>query len=641
MNEIIKVKKNNKIKIFLIAFLITFGLSLSLNIVKNADAGITKNMSPIVKCLIKIEESIKVDTLKFIIIFMLSCFLLNEQGRQEKDKRKNIIENILAILFALFTIIGYSYKKTNTWDLIFHGEIQFAKSLIVFISYSILFKLIIDYIFEKIITNIKYKSATNKIFNFIFEKHAFIMPLIIILVCWLPYVIIFYPGVLMKDSTNQIKQFFGMEIPEGSSNNSVNLIDENVKITNHHPVLHTVILGSCVKIGKIIGNDNLGIFLYTIIQTILLASALAYIIKFMKELKTNNYIRILALLIFCFIPVFPFYAVEITKDVPFASLMIFYIIELYKIIKEYADKKLSKKRVVLIIFISLMVCLLRNNGIYVILLSLPFAAISNKINRKSILFATLIVFILYESFIKLLLPALKISNTGVREMLSVPFQQTARYVKEYDNEVTDEEREIIDKVLKYDTLANRYVPERSDAVKDEYNKDATSEDLKNYFKVWFRQFFKHPNVYVEAFLNNYYGYFYLEGNIEEYTTRFIANCDDDLTKTGEFNYSYNDEYKGERNAVKHLLNISKRMPVIYWCTNIGLNTWILLIVLGYLIYKKKYKFIVFLLPSLVTLLVCCVSPVNAYFRYELPNIFAMPLIISIFVDIIRDKEVEL
>ena len=64
----------------------------------------------------------------------------------------------------------------------------------------------------------------------------------------------------MKDSTNQIKQFFGMEITERSSTNSVNLIDENVKITNHHPVLHTVILGSCVKIGKMLGNDNLGIF---------------------------------------------------------------------------------------------------------------------------------------------------------------------------------------------------------------------------------------------------------------------------------------------------------------------------------------------------------------------------------------------
>ena len=640
MNDMIKVKKNNKLKIFLIAFLITFGLSLSLNIVSNADAGITKNMSPIVKFIIRIEKSIKVDTLKSIIVFMFSCFLLKEKEKQVKNKRKNIIENILAILFALFTIIGYSYKKTNTWDLIFNGQIQFIKSVIVFASYSILFKLIIDYIYEKILINIKCRSTTNKIFNFIFEKHAFIIPLIIILICWLPYVIIFYPGVLMKDSTNQIKQFFGMEITERSSTNSVNLIDENIKITNHHPVLHTVILGSCVKIGKMLGNDNLGIFLYTIIQTILLASALAYIIKFMKELKTNNYIRIFALLIFCFIPVFPFYAVEITKDVPFASLMIFYTIELYKIIKEYADKKLSKKRVVLIIFISLMVCLLRNNGIYVILLSLPFAAISNKINRKNILFATLIVFVLYESFIKLLLPALKISNTGVREMLSVPFQQTARYVKEYGNEVTDEEREIIDKVLGYDTLASRYVPERSDAVKDEYNKDATSEDLKNYFKVWFRQFFKHPNVYVEAFLNNYYGYFYLEGDIEKYTTGFIVNCDDDLTKTGKFNYSYNDKFKGERNAVKHILNISKKMPVIYWCTNIGLNTWILLIMLGYLIYKKKYKFIVFLLPSLVTLLVCCVSPVNAYFRYELPNIFAMPLIISIFIDIIKDKEEE-
>ena len=57
--------------IFLIAFLITFGLSLSLNIVSNADAGITKNMSPIVKFIIRIEKSIKVDTLKSIIAFSL------------------------------------------------------------------------------------------------------------------------------------------------------------------------------------------------------------------------------------------------------------------------------------------------------------------------------------------------------------------------------------------------------------------------------------------------------------------------------------------------------------------------------------------------------------------------------------------
>ena len=32
-------------------------------------------------------------------------------------------------------------------------------------------------------------------------------------------------------------------------------------------------------------------------------------------------------------------------------------------------------------------------------------------------------------------------------MLSVPFQQTARYIKEYSDEVTEKEKEVIDRVL--------------------------------------------------------------------------------------------------------------------------------------------------------------------------------------------------
>lgn len=38
-------------------------------------------------------------------------------------------------------------------------------------------------------------------------------------------------------------------------------------------------------------------------------------------------------------------------------------------------------------------------------------------------------------------------------MLSLPFQQTARFVSEYESEITDEERAVIDRVLIYDQLA--------------------------------------------------------------------------------------------------------------------------------------------------------------------------------------------
>ncbi len=626
--------KNKNVKYFFIALFVAIGLSLSLNIFKDAQLGISSNTNKILKLLIKLEKSFNKNTFYSMVIFGFTYLLLYIR----KSKEKDIFKNILALLFSAFTVLGYSYSKTNSWNLIFGGKFQFFKAIIVAISYFIIFKLIIDCLFEYIIPKIKYKASNNKIFNFIFEKHSFLVPLVIILLCWLPYVILFYPGVLMSDSSNQIKQYFGMEISDTTSTNSVKLLDENVKITNHHPVLHTFILGTCLNIGRKLINDNFGIFIYTFLQLITLAVSFAYIINFMKKLKTNNYIRVATLLLFALFPIFPFYAMEITKDVPYTSVLIIYICQLYKIIKNYNNKKMSNWKVASIITISILVCLLRNNGLYSIILSLPFVAIFNKVNRKRILFITVFVFIFYELFLKVLLPICKIPNTGVREMLSVPLQQTARYVKQYDKEITDEEKEVIDKLLNYKTLATRYVPERSDAVKNEFNKDATSEDLKNYFKIWFKQFFKHPNVYFESFINNYYGYFYLEEKTVEYTAKYIEKCDEKINKNGDFKYSYNKMING-RKAIKEYLNISKKIPVISWVTNLAINNWIILLIICYLLYIKKYKEIVFILPSLVTVLVCLISPVNAYFRYSLPNIFAIPLIISIFLDIIsKDKE---
>ena len=627
--------KNRNIVKLIIAIFVTIGLSISLDIVDMHNIKGVKGATKFEKIFIQMNNSIEKDTFKSICIFGLTYFLL----RKNYKNKNSIYKVILAIFFAIFTILGYSYDNTNTWDLIFKSKIQFFKASLAGISYYIVFKLIINYVSEYLIAKIKYTESKNKLFNYIFEKKSFLMPLLIILVCWLPYLIFIYPGILTVDAGNQIMQFFGLDIAENTATNSTNLIDENVKITNHHPVIHTLILGSAVKLGKIIGNDNLGIFIYTIIQTVFLACSLAYIINFMKKIKTNKYIRIISLIAFSLVPIFPIYAVEITKDVPFTSILIFYMIELYEILK--SEEKITKRKVFLIMITSLLVCLLRNNGIYTILLSLPFVAIVNKKNRKTILLMVLGIFIIYESFIKIALPTLKISNGGVQEMLSIPFQQTARYVKEYDGDVTEEEKLIIDKVLDYETLGKRYVPNRSDAVKGKYNKDASKDDLKNYFGVWFKQFFRHPNVYVEAFLNNYYGYFCIESNTIGYVSGNIVENNKEINETGEFDYNYIESFVNQRKIINRFVRICDKIPVINWVTNIGLNTWGLLFIFMYLLYKKKYKFIIYLLPSFTILLVCIASPVNVYFRYAMPNIFAMPLILSIFFDIIRcEKEEE-
>ena len=627
-----------KVIIVLLALFVTISFSLSLDMVTNSDIkDITENTGYITKILMKLNASIDKDIFQSLILFIGFYLLFNYTFFKTKQDKK-IWKILLALLFSFFIVFGYSYKETNSWDLIFGNTFQLFKAIVKGVGYYILFRALINYLFDIAFKNIKVKETANKVYNFIFIKHSFIIPLLIILICWLPYIVSFYPGILFQDSSNQIRQYFGYDIPEDSSTNSANLIDENVKITNHHPVVHTVILGLCMQFGKLIGNDNLGLFTYTILQVLLLASTFAYCIHFMKKLKIPNWIRTVALLIFSLLPIIPVYAMEVTKDVPFTCFVILYVILMYKLITNANTKKLAIKDIVKIIVLSMLVILFRNNGIYVIIMSLPFIAIFDKTNRKAILITSVVIIALSQIFNSVLLPALKITPSSIREALCIPFQQTARYVRAYEEDVTEEEKEIIDKVLDYSTLAERYDPTNADAVKNQYNKDATTEDLVNYLKVWFGQFFKHPNAYIQATMNNAYGYFYPESNIRQYTTDFIVDAHGSINNTGNFNYHYIEGLRNARESIKIITDITEKVPVISWINNIAFNVWLILIILCYFIYTKKLRYIVYIMPFISIILVCIASPINAYFRYTIPYVFAMPLTVAIFIDIITNKE---
>ena len=643
MLEKIKTKNARKIIIVLLALFVTIAFSIKLDIVNNSDISeITSKTNYFVKLLFKFDYSIDKDIFKSFLLFaLLIMFFKKAFFRDDIEKQgKKVFKVILALLFSFFMVFGYSYYKINSWDMIFENTFQLFKATIVFIGYYILFRAIINYLFDILFPKIstsKLKETTNKVYNFIFIKHSFIMPLVIILICWLPYLIAYYPGILGADQSNQVKQFLGYDIPEWSASNSTKLIDENVKITNHHPVLHTIGIGLCAKLGLAIGNVNFGIFIFTLMQYILLGIALANIINFMKKLKVPYWIKVLSLLLFALSPTIAVCSVQVNKDVIFASLIILYVIRLYELIKSSNNKKLTIKSCIGIIILSLLVCLFRNNGIYAIVLSLPFVAIIDKLNRKQILISSITVLIIYQLIISVILPLFKIPNSGVREMLSVPFQQTARYVKEHGDEVTEAEKQIIDKILDYDTLAERYDPLLSDPVKRDYNKNATTEDLINYFKVWFAQFLKHPTTYMQATMNNVYGYFYPETNLRQYNY-YMVNSIEDINEIENFDYGYIDELQGERHFIKGIASIITKFPGISWTMNIAFNVWLIMIIFVYLIYSKKNRYIIYLLPFISIILVCILSPVNAAYRYSISFIFGMPLTVAIFIDILKQKQ---
>ncbi len=605
-----KIKNNEVIKnILLILMAILTTLSFTLKI---------DNFS--------IEKPFKVGTLFLLIIGVF--FYKYYQKYYFQNRKSHYAFDILSILFSLFMIIGYSYSTLSSAKLIFGSIPLFLLNIIIFIGYFIFFKETLN-ITSDFIINYKEKDKKNKIIDYIFNKHPFRSTALILLICYLPYIIAFYPGILSPDPSNQIKQFFNLD---KQYKEYVVMIDENVPITNHHPVTHTLILGGLTYLGKTLGSVNVGIFMYSILQMALLISLLAYTIYYMKKLDTPLSIRIISLLIYALVPIFPLYGMSTLKDTIFAILVIFYYLKLYECIKYKNLDRYHLKENLILIFLMIAITLFRNNGIYLIIMSFPFLLLIDKKNRLKLLGVFLVPVLFYYGFTHVLLPTLKVTPGSVREVLSIPFQQTARYVKTYPNEVTDEEKKAIDKILTYSTLAERYKPEISDPVKNEFNKYATKDDLKKYFKVWFNDFFKHPGVYFEATINNTYGYFYPDSK-----NWYVYYKYDKRLKEAGLDYHYNN-LKGVRNILSDYAVLFPYIPVVGSIVSIGFATWIMMYLFALLLKFKKYDYLIMFTPVISIILVCIASPVNTYFRYTLGYTMAIPLLFALTYSAIKNKD---
>ena len=566
--------------------------------------------------------------LTFIFYKLFDSFYLTKQ------KEKNILFKILSLLLSFFMLFGYSFKTAGNTSLIFSSAFAVILSIIVFIGFYLVFNAIINkiYIFIKN-KNFKYKETNNKVINFIFEKHSFIMPIAIMLVAWSLVIISFYPTILSPDPANQIKQYFN--IPTRYVDN-VPLVDPNVLITNDNPILHTFLLGSTTKLGMTLFNDaKTGMFIYSIIQISIFIFVLAYSINYLKKLKTPYYLRIIILLIYSLVPIYSFYAMTNVKDVIFSSLVLLYTIKLFDLVKNKNTGIYSIKNIIFLILLSLLITLTRNNGIYLIVLSFPFLLLVEKKQKIRLGLTIITPIALYIMFNSLLLPALHITPGNKREMLSIPFQQTARYITYYEKELTKKEIKIIDKVLDYKTLKQRYNPELSDKVKETFNNYATDKEIKSYFKVWTNGLKKHPDTYIEATMHNVYGYFY-PGKTNTYVYSNYNNTKR-LDDQPQFKYQYNKDLENIRFILSAWTNIFPYIPGLGLLVNIAFCVWIILILSTYLIKLNKAKYLIPLTPALSLILVCIASPANAYFRYALPYMISIPFFIAMFIYILNEK----
>jgi hypothetical protein len=358
----------------------------------------------------------------------------------------------------------------------------------------------------------------------------------------------------------------------------------------------------------------------------------------MKELGLSKNLARIIYVFFVLCPIFPLWGLSTFKDTPFTIALLLVIILLYDAFK--FPEKFKGKKYFALFLVLLLLMLVRNNGFYMLLVLLPFVIIHFRKDKKflvKIVSVLLIPMLLFKvGYTEILFNAVGIHEGSPREMLSVPFQQTARYILEYKDEITPEEEENILAVLgsgdtTLDDIADSYMPDRSDPVKSLYNKYATNSDLINYFKTWAVELKKHPAVYVEAFLNLNYSWFnfesrhdfvYYDGIIDENIPKYVSGLENPESLTDA------------KDALWQFVHLIAQVPLVSATLELSFYTWAYVVVFLAMLMRKKHKELLAILPIFANYLICFVGPV-AYMRYVVPMVACLPF--TIFITFSRDK----
>lgn len=551
--------------------------------------------------------------------------------------RNKIWTGLFAVLMSLGMILGHAYNKANTASVIWRDTKSIMVNAILFIVLTICLYIGICLLYHGIdhmsIVNNNSKYSFGRYYIEKLQKRPIVVSFVTLLIVYIPYILCHYPIVLMGDSYDQILQ--GFNIPAYTSE-TIQLISEDVTLNGHHPVAHTLLLHFFLVVGKKIYSYNLGAFLYAMFNMVLLFLVISVSIKILIKKHVKSRWIILLLAYFVLTPHMQEYMFLCTKDTWFAVLLMLFYILLFDF-----DKMLNeKKRYICLVLTSIGIVLFRNEGKYFIILTLAIIFVLSKRYRKKclVVVSSVIVFSLF--YTSVLLPMNQITPGSTREMLSIPFQQTARYVKEHENEVTELEQESISKILDYDHLAELYSPNSADSVKASYNKYADKQDLKDYFATWLKMGIKHPKTYIQAFLNNKYQFiypvfdtaqYYNYQNKEFYDLTYSTEMMESVNTSGEsvgLDLHYPKKFSNLRYFYEEFLENAWDYPVLSCFKTTAIYVWVILMWCMYAITRKHKKSFLCCIPILVQLLICMAGPVNGYyFRYMYPLAYCLPMVL--------------
>ena len=513
----------------------------------------------------------------------LSLILIIILYQYTKNFKNNNRITIISLIFSLmFTIGNLDINKFN-----------FNELIILIIEYLGWYYILrrLFYLLEKNYHKINLDSQNKEI-----SMKKFIgISMIIGFLFYLPYLLKLYPGVVSYDSYEQLSQIVG-----------------NLSYSNHHPVLHTLIIKLFYDLGNLLtGNSNIGLLLYTIFQMVVACFTFSFTTYTLYKNNINKYVVVFIWLFFFITPYNAIYSVTIWKDILFSYIVLLTTILLWN---HYHNKlEWNNKNKVIFIFLSILICLLRSNGFYAYIIFVILFYLLYKKEFKKIFIPIIISLFVVVIFKYPVLSLLKVKQPDFVESISIPLQQVG-YVIRKDGNITDEELNLISKIADIEKIKNDVTHFHiSNPIKDNIRDHDINHYLEShkldYLKLWINLGIKNIKLYKDAYVLQTSGYYYHNyGRYWVYLKDF-----------------QNDGYAGKLDIERHELlpetysrfidlKLEINDFIHYNFGSLAISLYLILISL-FITINKKGNILIYIIPLSIFITLLIATPVACEFRY--------------------------
>lgn len=550
-------------------------------------------------------------------------------------KKKNVVLKIVVILFiSAGWVMANSISKTgDSFAGIMNSDLIFG-NVFLFLFMTIVISGIIyalEQLYKKRFTDLEGDFPWWKVWA-------------LLLIFWAPYVMLAFPGVVGWDGADQLNAFFQVDMPKQAIHfygTNYNFPNQQFYLTNHHPFMSSLFLATLFSLGKtVFQNANGAIATVVLGQYILMSLSITYLIMAIKKWQ-KAFLR-LTLFFFALFPVFPLVVVNVNKTALLLAIYALFIGSLLRVISSE-----NKNHIVSFTAATTILLLVRNDTIILLIVLLLMVPIL-KLPLKKIYLSAAIALVIFIGWNKVMLPAVKVLPTEPVEALAVPSQQIAYTLIHNPKAYTKRDLTVLKKVADLGAMKQAYTDGAYDPVKHTFyyypdgfwQKGKSYEQarqllenapiVKNkseYFRVWFNGLIKSPTTYVQAYLLNYYHYFYFGDMKINLDLSYRGGFEDYENTTLFKGLDYRDSV-GRKN-LSNWSDVQRTVPILKTMLTTGFWGVTILLMLVLAVETKNKRAILLAALSLGSVGVGMLSPVDGYLRYVMTLMVSVPIILAI------------